>query len=91
MFLFPWAKAELTRGSAAPMEETGSALPPLGDALFSALIITMIIICGRNCREAVRSHLKSKAHTLRILIFVLSQGEGAGGWGERVRGWGRRR
>lgn len=31
---------------------------PLRDALLSALIVAMIIICGRNCREAVRAYLQ---------------------------------
>jgi len=36
---------------------------PLGDALLSALIRAVIIICGRDCREAVRPYLQpSKKH-----------------------------
>ncbi len=31
---------------------------PLRDALLSALIVAVIIICGRNCREAVRAYLQ---------------------------------
>lgn len=58
-FLFPlstgqdWANKRVS-GS----DEGDGQRWPLGDALLSALIVAVIIICGRNCREAVRAYLQ---------------------------------